>query len=132
MQIRSSSSRAGDDEYPEPATVYLRETENLKSKSKYAMSVGVQCDLKLAHPHFRAIQSQVNKLKVDLEKKNKIIKRMTDDSTSQVDELTAQLRKITEEKALVQKQTQATYEMYNKEKEDQFELKMSKQGSQLE
>ena len=96
------------------------------------MSVGVQCDLKLAHPHFRAIQSQVNKLKVDLEKKNKIIKRMTDDSTSQVDELTAQLRKITEEKALVQKQTQATYEMYNKEKEDQFELKMSKQNSQLE
>ena len=65
------------------------------------MSVGVQCDLKLAHPHFRAVQSQVNKLKVDLEKKNKIIKRMTDDSTSQVDELKEQLKKLTEEKLLI-------------------------------
>ena len=91
MHIRNSSSRAEEDS-PEPATVYLRETENLKSKGKYAMSVGVQCDLKLAHPHFRAVQSQVNKLKVDLEKKNKIIKRMTDDSTSQVDELKEQLK----------------------------------------
>ena len=63
------------------------------------MNIGIQCDLKLAHPHFRAIQSQVNKLKVDLEKKNKIIQRMTEDSTSKFDELKEQVQKLTEENA---------------------------------
>ena len=81
VQVRSSSVENQSD-IREPDTVYLRETENLKAKALYCVNVGVQCDLKLAHPHFRAIQAQVNKLKVDLEKKNKIIKRQTDDTSS--------------------------------------------------
>ena len=99
VNVRKESTE-GDD-YPDPETVYLRETENLRQKSMYMLSIGVQCDLKLAHPHFRAIQSQVNKLKVELEKKNKIINRLTVDSTSQVDDLRAQLQKLTEEKLLI-------------------------------
>ena len=124
--INISSLKRDTDLATEPKSVYFRETEHLKAKGINNCSIGVQCDLKLAHPHFRALQAQVNELKADLEKKNKIIQRQSDSSTYQINELKAELKKLAEEKVLIQKQTQATYEMYNKEKVGQAAQKMSK------
>ena len=66
---RSSSSKRIDEYNNEPKTAYMRETGGLKGKGRFSVSIGLQCDLKLAHPHYRAMQTQVNRLKVELDKK---------------------------------------------------------------
>ena len=65
---RSSSSKRQDEWNNEPKTVYMRETGDLQGKGRFCVNIGVQCDLKLAHPHYRAMQTQLNRLKVELDK----------------------------------------------------------------
>ena len=104
----------------------LRENGTTKVKGLYSLSMGTQCDLKLAHPHFRQLQTQVNKLKVDLEKKSKIVSRQTETYQSQIDELKKELKHQEEVKQLIAKQTQSTFEMLQKERESQAAQKLSK------
>lgn len=74
---RSSSSKRQDEWNNEPKTVYMRETGDLQGKGRFCVNIGVQCDLKLAHPHYRAMQTQLNRLKVELDKKKQIIERQS-------------------------------------------------------
>ena len=54
---RSSSSKRLDVYNNDPKTAYMRETGGLQGKGAYCVSIGLQVDLKLAHPHYRAMQT---------------------------------------------------------------------------